>query len=818
MQVQSPVQSVGQQPLLLPLFGGHRINGTHLPIVPVGKKELALLAYLACTQPACHAREKLITLLWGSRFEKQARQSLRHALMSIRRALGFDLFLAKADAVSLRLHMVECDVGLFEALAGSNCGVSLDKAIELYKGPLLDELLIEEEAWREWLARERQRLEELALEVLLRRGHQLLASGQVARALELAQRATSINPFKEEANRLAMRASVAGDRRNEALRLYNELKVQLAKELSTKPDERTTRLFEAIRDGSYQPEMRSPAADAPEPVDTSPPTLSTKEIKEDIVPGGGEGGYASLSTGPHAVSPSVVKFPGQPHRRNRSSPRPDNTSQFDQAKRIERVSNDAPVIPGRVLIDENRLSMTVAAKAGNDRVGKSAVLDDIWVDNDSVSVEAQDDQVRYAKQSRARVLLSDGQPGGCPVSATRLSAIPAIAVIPFCTPSSSHAERVVGHLLADEIIASICRSPDLAAISRLSTQALSNLDFDFSDIATRLGADYALWGTPSHSGDSVRICLELVCVNSREIVWNDTVEVSVQSINNSCQIVVDVVVAATRAAMLTHETTRYQSQPMESLENYSLLLSAIALMHRTSKTGLDRAHKLLSFLSQRLPRHPLPHAWLAQLHLFRATLYRSENVVLDQQQALDFARRATDLDPECSIALAAEAWANLHVQKRFDIASDRLTCALQSNKSESTAWLLKGSMHAFMGNGDEAVSATEHARRLSPLDPRRSYYECLAATAYLSAERLDEAITLANKSLRANRMHASTWRVLIIGLVLSGRLDDARLAVPELLRLDPNLTVRGYLKRHPASDYPIGTTWAEALGKAGLPN
>jgi adenylate cyclase len=818
MTGQSHVQPIGQQPSLS-LLGGHRLSGSDLNVVSVAKKEIALLAYLACAQPPSHSRERLTTLLWGSRFGKQARQSLRHAVMSLRRTLGFDPFLAKAHAIALRPHTVECDVGNFETFARSNCDASLDKAIELYKGPLLDGLLIEEEAWTEWLTCERMRLEELALEVILRRGDQLLAANQPVHALGLALRAIAINPFREDATTLAMRASVIAGRKSEALRRYNDYRVLLAKELNTKPDDPTTRLYELIRGGEYPPEMHAHATGTPESLYVSTSAGRTTETTSNANSSAGANGARAIPQAePLAVAPSVVKFPGPPHRRHGSSPISINASHSRSAKWIDHASGGAAVIPDRGPCDENRLSTAVLAPAGLDRAGKSSAVGDILIDDDAASVGAQREHELSAKTSNARPFRPDGDPVAHSVSAARASALPTIAVIPFCTPASGPAGRTIGHLLADEIIASICRSPDLAAISRFSTQALNNLDFDASDIATRLRADYALWGTPYSSGDSIRIGLELVRVSSCEIIWSDTVEFSEQSVQRSCQVIVGAVVAAMRASLLTHEVVRFQSQPLEELENYSLLLSAITLMHRTSKTGFDQACRLLEILSQRLPRHPLPYAWLAQLHLFQATLGRSDDLVLDQQKALDLAQRATDLDPHCSIALAAEAWVNLHVRKRFDIASDRLARALQSNMSESTAWLLKGSMHAFRGEGDEAISASEHARKLSPLDPRRSYYDCLAASAYLSAERIDEAIMLAKESLRVNRLHASTWRALIVGLVLKGRLDEARLAVPELLRLDPNLTVGGYLKRHPASDYPIGSTWAEALRKAGVPN
>src|SRR5262245_54402887 len=62
-------------------------GGTSEPL-RLGRKTLALLAYLLAHPGQEHGREKLAALLWPDRFEEQARGSLRQALSELRRALG----------------------------------------------------------------------------------------------------------------------------------------------------------------------------------------------------------------------------------------------------------------------------------------------------------------------------------------------------------------------------------------------------------------------------------------------------------------------------------------------------------------------------------------------------------------------------------------------------------------------------------------------------------------------------------------------------------------------------------------------------------
>ena len=110
-----------------------------------------------------------------------------------------------------------------------------------------------------------------------------------------------------------------------------------------------------------------------------------------------------------------------------------------------------------------------------------------------------------------------------------------------------------------------------------------------------------------------------------------------------------------------------------------------------------------------------------------------------------------------------------------------------------------------------------YALGLSPLDPLKYYYESLTAAAVLAAGRYEQAIEIAKRSLRVNRTHTATYRCLAIAQVLAGCGGDARETVSELMRLEPSLTVAGFLSRYPGADLPHGQSYGKALLEAGVP-
>ena len=188
-----------------------------------------------------------MALLWGSHFEAQARQNLRQALTRLRRVLGEDTLISSGETISLQPGAIGSDVAQFEALLADGSRDALEAAVGLYRDRLLADIAIPEEAWTEWLDVQRQRLEGLALDAMVRLGEQELEAGNHEPALSAANRAIAISSLREDAHRLVMRALAAGGRRADALKHYEDLAALLKRELAVEPDPTTRALAAELR-------------------------------------------------------------------------------------------------------------------------------------------------------------------------------------------------------------------------------------------------------------------------------------------------------------------------------------------------------------------------------------------------------------------------------------------------------------------------------------------------------------------------------------------------------------------------------------------
>ena len=414
-----------------------------------------------------------------------------------------------------------------------------------------------------------------------------------------------------------------------------------------------------------------------------------------------------------------------------------------------------------------------------------------------------------------------GPPGQRPViepgSAVMPELHPTVAVIPFAARSAEPDQMVLGELLADEIIAALSRTAEMNVISRLSTTAFRGRATTLREVAAHLNANYVLSGGYRISGPQLALTAELAEAKSGRIVWSKRIKGKVSGILSGRDEMVHTVVADITAAMTARELQRAQTQPLPTLESYTLLMGAIALLHRLSLQDFDRSRQMLQTLIDRAPRQASPHAWLAKWHVLRVQQGWSSDSELDARLASDCTKRALDADDRCSLALAIDGFVNTNLLKRLDIGMERYDLALSANPNDSLAWLLRGTLHAFKGEGRAAVKDTRHALRLSPLDPLRYFYDSLAATAALAAEHYDRAMELAQRSLRLNRTHTSTLRALAIAQWQLGRRDEARVTVGELMRLDPGLTVSRFVQRSPSSGFATGALWSSVLQAAGVP-
>ncbi len=797
------------------------------------RKSAALLAFLSLQPGMREARERLQSVLWSEAPPDPARASLRQELYQLNLALkphGIDMIRSDRNAVWLLPEAFATDIDAVMSAARAATAHPLLLAQPNILDAFLKDLEDVDPAFRDWVTAVRAEAKAKILEQLT---HGLARAATAHDREALARAIVTIEPIHEPAVRTIMQCRAeAGDIAG-ALKAYKLLWDLLDDAFEVEPGAETQQLLVAIR-------LSQPPSE-PEPLLHPEPPQPRLEVMRHVADG--RAIIAAQVPGNEAVGgmpdATLRAFLASPNARLISRTANQFVIQFDTGPTAAKtvfstnlqVSTAMPGTPiqiGAAIEGEDgsapdlkaamQLASQLAAHAGPGQflategfretlhVGPDADVHDLGLQ----TWELQSGPLRTFS-------LHHPDHGPSPTAASP-DLKPSIAVIPFWSKSEGLG-NTVGEILAEHLINALATSNEVSVISRLSTRALAGRRLQLNLIAQLLNApSYIITGDIDTLPDGrLAIRAELVESRSGNIVLGHTVAVRLADLANDSAAIVEDIVAAFTARIFTRELERTQLHPLRSVENYTLLFAAVNLLHRWSPQSFLRAKAILDELIARIPAHPLPHAWLARLYVWRVNQGWSSDIAADAADAAASAARAIDADPTCSLALTSHAWVNLHMLKRFDRAADLFDQAVECNPNNSLAWLLKGVMHSFQGQGQLAVAGVERAKRLSPLDPRRGYYDALAVAAYLSADEFDKAVTHAQQSLKINRNFTSALRALAVAQSLSGRMKEARNTVEELRRLEPALTTSQYLNRHPAGDNPTGRRWADALRKAGLP-
>ena len=283
--------------LRLKLFGEFEASDkSGLPVTILAKKNRALLAMLALAPSCTMRRQRIATLLWSDRDETQARSSLRQALVALRKDLagaGSEAFSFGEEQVRLDPSKVEVDALVFERLAGADDVSGLRQAAALYSGPLLAGTEIRDREFEAWVAGERRRLTDLAVNVFDKL--RVLESG--AARVDVARRLLAIDPVREESHLKLMLALAEVGERVAALRQYEICRDTLRTELDAMPGE----AIEALRNRLLKGTTNGTAANGKE-------TVSSIDTLLKSAPGVLETGSASAGDSADDA-PSIAVLP-----------------------------------------------------------------------------------------------------------------------------------------------------------------------------------------------------------------------------------------------------------------------------------------------------------------------------------------------------------------------------------------------------------------------------------------------------------------------------------------------------------------------------
>lgn len=233
------------------------------------KQSLILLKYLVTHRGVAMHRERLMDCLWPEVDEDKARQRLKVTVYFLRHqfraaCIDGDLIETSVDSYMLKSEAVWVDADAFEGLA--TLGVELereqrwDEALHCYEDALATYRgdYLEEDAYADWCAAERERLCEIYFEMLERMVRIYAKQGRYAIAAQTCRTALVREPCREGFHRTLMNCLVQLGRPDQALAQFRRCEQVLARELDVAPMPETLRLHRQILEDRSNPRRIGP--------------------------------------------------------------------------------------------------------------------------------------------------------------------------------------------------------------------------------------------------------------------------------------------------------------------------------------------------------------------------------------------------------------------------------------------------------------------------------------------------------------------------------------------------------------------------------
>jgi SARP family transcriptional regulator, regulator of embCAB operon len=229
------------------------LEGRRLEADLPGRQGRLLFVYLVLNRAHAVSRDELAAAIWPEEAPARADSNLRVVVSRLRKALGHDALLGRAD---LRLVLpvdawVDIEVAgrkIHEAEAAAHAG---DWSRALPAATIAFAIsgrgfLSGEDA--PWVVEQRRWLEDVHLRALECDAAASLGIGgsEVAAAERDARRLIRLAPYRESGYRLLMRALACRDNSPEALLVYEQLRTVLRDELGTTPSPATQALHRRL--------------------------------------------------------------------------------------------------------------------------------------------------------------------------------------------------------------------------------------------------------------------------------------------------------------------------------------------------------------------------------------------------------------------------------------------------------------------------------------------------------------------------------------------------------------------------------------------
>lgn len=392
---------------------------------------------------------------------------------------------------------------------------------------------------------------------------------------------------------------------------------------------------------------------------------------------------------------------------------------------------------------------------------------------------------------------------------------PSIAVLAFENLSGDPEQEYFADGLAEDIITGLSKFHWFFVIARNSSFTYKGSAVDVKQVARELGVQYVLEGSVRKAGNRVRITAQLVDALTGRHVWAERYDRELQDIFEVQDEITQAIVGQVAPSFISAEAQRVERKPPDSFDAWDYVMRGNWFLSRRSKGDIAEAIRLFERSLELDSKSTMAHSGLATALGWTINFGWADDPSETRVAANAAARRAIDLDENDAETHIAYGLISFYMHKvDAAVAAARRALELNPNLAAAEAWL--GMFLSWSGDYDEAIAHAEKAQRLSPRDIY-SVGNFARTCAEYGAGHYEQAVEWAKKMIEVTPEFPAAWFYLTFSLAHLDRLEEARAAKDQIIRIMPHFTLRMLRAAMPPGRPEEIERRIDGLRKAGLP-
>jgi len=396
---------------------------------------------------------------------------------------------------------------------------------------------------------------------------------------------------------------------------------------------------------------------------------------------------------------------------------------------------------------------------------------------------------------------------------------PSIAVLPFENMSGDPEQEYFADGIAEDIITALSRFSWFFVIARNSSFSYKGTSPDVRKVAEELGVQYVLEGSVRKAANRVRITAQLIDALTGRHVWAERYDRELDDIFAVQDEITEAIAGKVAPAFVSAEMRRIERKTPESLDAWDYTMQGNWHLWHLGKDEVAEARRLFETAVGLDPRNSLALSGLAMACISEYLFGWANDVAAARSRASQMAQRAIAADENDAWAHAINGLCSSHARLDYDAALNSGLRAVALNHNLALAEGMLALTYSHLSDYDNALLHAANAERLSPRDPASVWWNLARSWAAINSGKYEESLAWAKKMTESNPEFPTGWRHLVADYAQLGRLDEARKALAQLLRLAPNVTISVTRERVPVPPESRDgmERFLEGLRKAGLP-